>query len=285
MSLLEAAAKMGVRAIDWLGGDPLLRKDWYDLMKHARELGLTNNIWTSGIPLENKYTAKQAVEVTENGFISIHLDTLDERIYGQLHSGDPYRKIQSILKGVENVQSMGKNPENMINCITFTKLIAREIEKTIRYFHEKGMRTCLTQMCLTGLAKNHPEWLPTTEESKVACEMRDQIDYSSSQFSFCTMDVNKYYCGGIVCITVEGDVTPCSVIRKGMRNIHDSPIERIINEHKDELLLTRLRNPESMHGNCANCDNTDICWGCRATAYYDTGDLFGPDPRCYKNHR
>jgi radical SAM protein with 4Fe4S-binding SPASM domain len=283
--LLKAAARMEVRAIDWLGGDPLLKKDWYSLMRHARELGLINNIWTSGMPLANKGVARQAVEVTRGGFISVHLDTLDEGIYGQLHSGHPRQKIQSILAGIQNVQFLGKNPENMINCITLTKPVAGDVERTIRYFHEKGMRTCLTQVCGAGLARDHPEWIPEPGEIKAACETRDRIDYPSSQLSFCTMDVNKYYCGGIVCITVDGDVTPCSVIRKSVGNIHHSPIERIIEEHRDELLMTRLRSPEGMPETCAGCENSDICWGCRATAYYETGDIFGPDPKCYKNRR
>jgi radical SAM protein with 4Fe4S-binding SPASM domain len=276
---------MEVRAIDWLGGDPLLRRDWYDLMKYARKLGLINNIWTSGMPLADKTIAQQAVEVTGDGFISVHLDTLDEGIYRQLHNGDPQQKIQSLLKGVENVQSLGKNPENMFNCITFTRIVAEDVEKTIRHFYEEaGMRTCLTQMCGTGLAKNHPEWIPDHHEIKAAGEIRDKINYPGSRVSFCAMDVNKYHCGGTICITVDGDVTPCSVIRKSVGNIHGRSIESIIDEHRDELLMTRLRNPENLPGNCAGCENSGICWGCRATAYYEAGDLFGPDPKCYKKH-
>lgn len=119
IAILDSAAKMEVRAIDWLGGDPLLRKDWYELMKYALDKGLRNNIWTSGIPLENIDIAEKAVEVSQGGFISVHLDSLDEKIYAKLHKGNPKKKIATILKCVYNVQSMGKKPENMINCVTF----------------------------------------------------------------------------------------------------------------------------------------------------------------------
>ena len=47
-ALLDDAARLEVRAIDWLGGDPLARPDWHELMDYARGLGLTNNVWTSG---------------------------------------------------------------------------------------------------------------------------------------------------------------------------------------------------------------------------------------------
>jgi len=284
-AVMDSAAKMEVRALDWLGGDPLLRNDWYDLMKYAAERGLKNNIWTSGIPLANIEVARKVVEVSEGGFVSVHLDTLNETIYKKLHDGDPKQKITAILKGVDNLQALGKKPENMINCITFTKLVAGEdVKRTVRYFFEnKGMRTCLTQMCECGLALEHPDWTPTIQQIKEACESRDMSNYPKSGRSISTMDVNKFYCGGIVCVTVDGDVTPCSVIRKSFSNIHKTPLEKIIEEHRDELLLTHLRDPKNLPGHCASCEHNSVCWGCRATAYYEHGDLFAEDPKCWIN--
>jgi radical SAM protein with 4Fe4S-binding SPASM domain len=282
-TILAAAAKMRVRAIDWLGGDPLLRKDWFKLMSYAMKLGLKNNIWTSGIPLQNPDVAHQAVKVTYGGFISVHLDTLDEHLYKLLHAGDPNIQIKAILNGVENVQAFGKSPDQMFNCITFTKLAVNDVEKTIRYFYEKKeMKTCLTQMCPTGLAKDHPEWIPTKEDIRKACTIRDQINYPTSQFSFGSMDTSKYYCGGMICITVDGDVTPCSVIRKSVGNIHQIPLETIVEKYREELLWLRLRKPQNMLKECLDCKDNEVCWGCRAAAFYDQGNSSGKDPNCIK---
>ncbi len=285
MAVIDSAAGMKVRAIDWLGGDPLLRDGWYELMKYAVERGLKNNIWTSGIPLENIDVAKKAVEVSEGGFISVHLDSLDEMIYGKLHSGSPGKKIRAILKGVDNAQSLGKRPENMINCITFTKPVAGEdLRRTTEYFfNTKGMRTCLTQMCRTGLALDHPEWMPGIREIRDACGNRDAVNYYDSCLSMSTMDTNKFYCGGIICVTIEGDVTPCSVIRKGFGNIHEYPLEDIVDRYRDELLFVHLRDPANINGQCGRCENNSVCWGCRAMAYYETGDMLAPDPVCWNN--
>ncbi|MGA9048371.1 MAG: radical SAM protein [Dehalococcoidia bacterium] len=280
--IIDSAVKMGVRTIDWLGGDPLVRGDWYELMKYAADSRLTNNIWSSGIPLEDMDIARKAVEVTANGFISVHLDTLDETLYRQLHNGDARKKIQSILRGVENVRSLGKDPGQMINCITFTRPLASDVERTIQYFYaEKGVRTCLTQMCAAGLARHHLEWAPDAVETEAACKVRDVVNYPSSSVSFCTMDTNKYYCGGTICVTVDGDVTPCSVIRKSFGNIHGVPLEKIVKNEKESLLMIPLRDISNVSGQCSGCKNNSVCWGCRATAYYETGDLFGRDPKCY----
>lgn len=283
ISVLDSAARMEVRAIDWLGGDPLLRSDWYELMEYALGKGLKNNIWTSGIPLEDIEVARKAVRVSKGGFISVHLDSLDDVIYGRLHPGEPDKKIRSILKGVDNVQSSGKKTENMINCITFTKPVAGEdVKRTIRYFfEEKGMRTCLTQMCAAGLAREHGDWNPGIREIKEACEVRDEVNYPQSCASMSSMDANKFYCGGTICVTIDGDVTPCSVIRKGFGNIHESCLESIVEKNRNELLFTRLRDPGNTPSCCKSCKHNSVCWGCRAQAFYEYGDMLAPDPKCW----
>ena len=283
LAVVDAAADMGVRAIDWLGGDPLVRDDWYELMLHAQQQGLVNNIWTSGMPLQDAAVARKAVEVSHGGFISVHLDSLDEEIYAQLHTGNATSKIQAILAGVDNVQAMGKKPEHMVNCITFTRVVAGDAARTIRYFwQEKGMRTCLTQMCPTGLAEDRNDLVPTLQQIEAACTVRDEVNYPGSSLSICSMDTSKYYCGGIICVTVDGDVTPCSVIREGVGNIHEAPLQTIVEQHWHTLLFGGLRDGSMLPEDCRDCKHNAVCWGCRAAAYYASGDNCGMDPNCYR---
>ena len=278
--ILQEAKAAGVRAIDWLGGDPLMREDWYELACAARDLGLINNIWTSGIPLADTQVAQQVVQVTDGGFVSVHLDSLDEEIYRLLHTGDSRTKIQSVKKGIRNLLTAGKQPRDIVNCITFTRPLAgKDVERTIRYFSDQGIRTCLTQICMAGLGKEHPEWLPSGDEIRHAIGVRDRTDYPGSGLSMSTMDVNKYYCGGTVCVTVDGDVTPCSVIRQGFGNVNDLPLGEIISRHRSELLFLPVRERNNT-GRCRACKNQPVCWGCRATAFYTTGDLMADDPNC-----
>ena len=192
------------------------------------------------------------------------------------------QKIQAILQGVDNVQSFGKHPDHMINCITFTKPIAKDVENTIRYFFEKkGMRTCLTQLCPTGLAEDRLDLLPDRDDIKRACSIRDKINYPGSNLSISSMDTNKYYCGGIICITVGGDVTPCSVIRQGVGNIYSDSLEKIIEENREILLFTRMHDTKKLPERCTGCPNNVVCWGCRAAAFYTYGDVFAHDPNCH----
>jgi radical SAM protein with 4Fe4S-binding SPASM domain len=138
-------------------------------------------------------------------------------------------------------------------------------------------------MCLEGLAKKHLDWVPNIQEIQKACNIRDKINYPNSKVSMGTMDVNKFYCGGIVCITIDGDVTPCSVIRKSFGNIHDLPLDEIVNQNKKELLFMNLRSHKNLPSKCSSCENNSICWGCRAAAYYGHGDTCGNDPNCNRD--
>ena len=99
------------------------------------------------------------------------------------------------------------------------------------------MRTCLTQLCLTGLAKKHNKWVPSISEIKNACKIRDKINYPDSKISMSSMDTNKFYCGGIICVTIDGDVTPCSVIREGFGNIHEESLEKIVEKSLKDAAL------------------------------------------------
>lgn len=286
IAVIDAAAAMDVRTIDWLGGDPLVRDDWYELMLYARRQGLTNNIWTSGIPLQDEMVARRAVEVSRGGFISVHLDSLDEATYSRLHTGNAAHKIQAILAGVDRVQTAGKDPEEMVNCITFTRTVAGDAARTIRFFQEeKDMRTCLTQLCPTGLAEDRDDLMPSLEEIAHACAVRDEVNYPGSELSICSMDTDRYYCGGIICVTVDGDVTPCSVIRESVGNIHEEALQDIVDRHRDTLLFAELRSSDGLPEDCQECWHSAVCWGCRAAAYYATGDVCGPDPNCYRRKR
>ncbi|HDR72332.1 MAG TPA: radical SAM protein [Methanoculleus sp.] len=283
--VLEAAARMEVRAADWLGGDPLLRDDWEALMAHAADLGLASNIWTSGLPLADPGVAERAVAASEGGFVSVHLDTLDPAIYTTLHTGRAEEKIAAILSGIETLQELGKPPEQLVNCITLTTPVTgSDVRETIRFFWEElGMRTCLTLMATAGAAGGMEHWIPSREAVREAYECRNSTGYAGSDLALGPMDVSKFYCGGVVCVTIDGEVTPCSVIREGVGNIFREPFPAIVARHKATLLATPLRVAGSRAGACSRCAWGAVCWGCRASAYYASGDPMGEDPYCWRH--
>jgi len=287
-SLLNSAAKMGVRMIDWLGGDPLVRKDWYELCKYASNLGLINNIWTSGIPLANPEVARKAVEVSYKGFISTHLDTLDSDLYKLMHGGKQYEgnlnNIDLILNGIKNIMQAGKDPGAIVNCITYTTPLANGDSKAmISYFQEKfGIKTCLTLFNPVIHRTVNPLWEPNNDQIKDAYKHRDRTNYPNDP-SCGPMDVSKFYCGTVVCVTTEGWLVPCSVIRtKEFGNVHDEKLEFLVEKTRQRLLMLDFRDTSKLPGNCGSCSNSSNCFGCRSSAFYYNGDIMAEDPKCFQ---
>ena len=286
--LLDTASKLGVRMIDWLGGDPLVREDWYELCKYASNLGLINNIWTSGIPLANQSIAKKAVEVTKEGFISTHLDTFNPDLYNILHGGEGCnensKNIELILKGIKNILAEGKDASAIVNCITYTSPLAEgDAKNMISYMQEEfNIKTCLTLFNPVIHRNTNAFWEPSISQIKDAFSHRDKVNYPDDP-SCGPMDVSKFYCGTVICITSDGWLTPCSVIRtQEFGNVNDEKLEMLIERKERKLLLLDFRDPSKLPGNCRNCDNNSHCFGCRSSAYYYEGDILAADPKCYQ---
>jgi MoaA/NifB/PqqE/SkfB family radical SAM enzyme len=239
-SLLNDAAALGIRAIDWLGGDPLVRSDWNELMQYARSLGMINNVWTSGLPLRNKQIAAQVCEVTDGGFVSVHVDSITPEVYARLHRGGNDHYIHAIVEGVDNMLALGKPAESMINCITFTAQQSPEDAiRTMRWwFEEKGLRTCLTMFNPAGKGAEWRALEPDLAEIQQVYIERDRINYDNDNISIAAMDTDKYYCGTMATVTFTGDVTPCSVIREGVGNIRATPFSEIIAKHGPAPTIT-----------------------------------------------
>ncbi|MFW9876071.1 MAG: radical SAM/SPASM domain-containing protein [Candidatus Thorarchaeota archaeon] len=286
--LLDSAAKLEIKMIDWLGGDPLLREDWYELCIYAKELGLINNIWTSGIPLADSNTAKKVVEITNGGFISTHLDTINQKIYDILHGGNDkllcQQNIALILKGIKNVIKEGKNSGSIVNCITFTTPLADgDARNMISFMQEKfGVKTCLTLFNPVIHRNSNNTWEPTLRQIYDTFSHRDKINYPHDP-SCGPMDVSKFYCGTVICVKADGWVTPCSVIRtKEFGNVNEESLETIIEKNKNRLLHLDFRDTSKLPGNCGSCANNIACFGCRSSAHYYNGDIMAADPKCYR---
>ena len=283
--LIDEAGALEIKMIDWLGGDPLLRDDWYELMKYANEQKLANNLWTSGTFLEDAEVAERVVETTKDGYVSVHLDSLDQNIFKQLHQRNAEQTIHKVLKGVENLLSLGKSPDNILNCITYTsRQPPEDVKKTIKWFWEqKGVRTCLVLFKPAGFGGEMPELKPRREQIKEVFEYRDRLNYPESGYQLGVQDVNKFYCGTMFCVTVEGRVTPCSVIREGVASVHQESLEQIVSEHLNFLIASEMHTIQNLPPGCRECHNSQVCWGCRANAWYYASDIQAADPDCWLN--
>jgi radical SAM protein len=82
---------------------------------------------------------------------------------------------------------------------------------------------------------------------------------------------------GFMFVSHRGQVTPSGFLPISAGNVrHRSPVEI----YRCSPLFRRLRDPEALRGKCGRCDFREVCGGSRARAYAVSGDHLGSDPSC-----
>lgn len=79
-------------------------------------------------------------------------------------------------------------------------------------------------------------------------------------------------------IMPDGTVYPCRRLPIPIGNVLSDGFYKIWYESE---VLWRLRNPQNLSGKCNNCTLLTQCRGCRAMAYFTTGDYMAEDPQCW----
>jgi len=78
-------------------------------------------------------------------------------------------------------------------------------------------------------------------------------------------------------LTASGDLLPCVPAPVRLGNLLEQSLEEIWVHNE---LLNYIRNRRGLNGYCEICAYSNLCGGCRYTAYIAHGDWLGPDASC-----
>jgi radical SAM protein len=81
---------------------------------------------------------------------------------------------------------------------------------------------------------------------------------------------------GILFVAHDGEINPAGFLPLPLGNVRDQAIATI---YRDDPLLRKIRNAE-FTGRCGRCEFADLCGGSRARAFAASGDPLGEDPAC-----
>ena len=285
--ILLDAKKLEITAIEWLGGEPLIRDSIFEHMKYSQNLGFRNNIWTGGLPLSNEKILWNTAKYAEPGLISIHLSTVDPMIYEKLHPNRDRRDLEKIIKAVEKLIEIGYSPNNILNSVTYTGLqTSEDMIKTIDFFEDKFSVKTSLNIYHTYLRP----YISDDELSKFIPDKKEVVkvykryakQYNVKQLPMNC--VNKQYCSATVAVLCDGSVTPCATIRmKQAPNIHaDGSFYDIVNENRDYLIIKKLKDKKNLNEDCKSCSLSDECFGCRSRSFAAGNGIYGKDPRCFR---
>ena len=82
---------------------------------------------------------------------------------------------------------------------------------------------------------------------------------------------------GVMFISHIGEVYPAGFLPLVAGHVRrDDPVE----VYRESPLFLSLRDPDQWQGKCGLCEYRKVCMGCRARAFYETGDVMGEEPYC-----
>ena len=86
--------------------------------------------------------------------------------------------------------------------------------------------------------------------------------------------------GTWIAVNAEGDVSVCPVLLDVLSagNVRDKPLDRLV---AGSELFERILDRGRLKGKCGRCRYQYTCGGCRAMAFFHTGDVLESDPTCF----
>jgi len=273
------------------GGEPLLRKDIFDLSRHASRKGMMVLLGTNACLINDDVARK----LKDNGFsgIGISLDSIHPDVH------DSIRGMKGSWKGaIEGMKACKRQGLEIQIQTTVFKKNYDEIPELVAFANEMGARvfnlfflvctgrgqdiTDITseqyEDALKQIYKLHNQYEGTMLVSAKCAPHYRRIAYEMNPESALV----KYYSGGCPAgtnycrITPEGNVTPCPYMDTPCGNLKEKSFEEIWN---NSGILKELRESE-LKGRCGECEFESMCKGCRARALVTTGDQMEEDSWC-----
>lgn len=291
-TLLNQIKTAGFKLIIFSGGEPLVRKDIFELILYAKEIGLIPVLGTNGILL----TEDMCKKLKNSGLsgLAVSLDSTDSYYH------DKFRNLSGAWKksvqGIKN--SIDSGIRVQIN-MTLTKNNIKDFEKMADFAEEIEAHALHPFFLVpTGRGKDIEEdsiksssyfnMIKTVldKQKKVTIELKPTC---APQFMPMAKDLEipmRYSRGCLAgisycCILPNGEVHICPYLAVSIGNVRETSFDKLWKESK---IFNELRDYSKYEGRCGACNSVDICGGCRARAYYySNGNYMAEEPWCYKN--
>jgi radical SAM protein with 4Fe4S-binding SPASM domain len=299
LAVLGEMVELGTEMVILTGGEPLLRKDIYQIARTASERGLWVVMGTNGV-LVNDRVAKKMVECGIRG-VGISIDSTDPERHDAFRGGpDSWRHSMKALEvcrehGLQVLVQTTVMAENRDEVPAMLDM-ARDLGAWSfnLYFLVRTGRACdtrqdgpemheldaaATEELLGDLVSYQEEYKPMLVRSKCAPHFK-RIAYEKG---LAGLESGGCMAGTQYCrITPEGDVTPCPYMDAVAGNVRDRGFAAV---WRGSQVLGELRDLEQLKGRCGACEYKELCGGCRCRAYAATGDYLTEDPACLHEPR
>jgi len=286
-ALIDEMRALGTEMLILTGGEPLLRKDIYDIATYASERGIWVVMGTNGVLVTDKVVHRM-MECGVKG-VGISIDSMDPEKHDGFRGGP--KSWEYSVRALEICRAYGLE---VLVQTTITESNYHEIPQLIDFAREKGawsfnlyflvqtgrgqemndLSPQRTEAMLTDLAEVQTEYRPMLVRSKCAPHFK-RIAFERA--------LGGLESGGCMAgtqygrITPEGDVTPCPYMTVVAGNIRRKSLTEIWHTAP---VFVELRDLKQLKGRCGDCEFKELCGGCRCRAFAAYGDYMQEDPAC-----
>ena len=299
-ALIDTFPEVGDPIVIFTGGDPMMRPDVYELIAHARGLGLTCAFAPNGTLI----TAENAARLRDCGVsrCSISIDGADAE------SHDAFRQVpgafEASLRGIGHLKAAGLpfqiNTTVTRSNLTSFKRIFELCERLgasawhIFLLVPMGRAAGLANEVIT--AEEYEDvlhWLyefrkGTSMHLKATCAphyyriMRQRAHEEGKAVTPETFGMDAMTRGclggtGFCFISHVGRVQPCGYLELDCGNVRETPFPQI---WRESAYFRQFRDQEAYAGKCGVCEYHRVCGGCRARAHSLSGNHLGEEPLC-----
>ena len=302
-NLVNRVHDFGATFIGITGGEPLLRKDLFKIVKYAKDVGLEVSIITDG-HLANDSVVDSIVKNEMR--VSISFDGTEE-VNDRIRGKGAYKSAIALTKKLAGT--------GLLDCLVYTfanvaENLTNVTEADFRHVNDIATEHGARWVVYHGLVpyssdKNCLKADPSPAQYEWAMnKLYDlSIEYNKKPYInvyvpfyariakqrglenfdewYNDFFLGKCWFGRFMSIAENGDAIPCSyndVYRFG--NVKDKSLREIWSGMQTSKFFSKARNKANIKGKCGVCEYKDVCGGCRTAALFYTGDLLESDPRC-----
>jgi AdoMet-dependent heme synthase len=308
LELIDHLKEFGSPILVFTGGDPMMRRDLFDLIEYASSKGLRCSLTPTATALPTVDKLKKAQQA---GIRRLAL-SLDAPAPGP---HDAFRQVpgswERTMQILHNARKVGLSAQ--VNT-TVSRFNLDRLPEMIPFIEEVGaVQWSLFFLVPTGRAQM--KWMITPEEHervfhwlydlsgkapfdikataapmyrRVAIERKraeqaqgEPVSFQGAGFQYAdglhrpVKGVNDG--NGFLFISHKGDIMPSGFLPISAGNTRTDDVVAVYRDHK---IFKDLRNSSLLKGKCGVCSYRDICGGQRGRAYGVTGDYLETDPAC-----
>jgi heme b synthase len=282
------------------GGEPLLRKDVYEIARYGTDRGLRVVLATNGTLVTPeiaqclKGAGIQRISVSidgsdaathddfrgESGSFDASLRALtymgDAGIGYQINTTITKRNIEQIPGILDLALKLGTDalhifllvPTGRGKEIKDDEIPPEEYEQVLNWFYDQ-QKTVPIQLKATCA----PHYFRIMRQRA----NKEGIKITPETHGFEAMTRGCLAGSGFCFVSHTGDVNPCGYLPVLAGNIRQQSFKDI---WENSTLFNDLRDVRNLKGKCGICEYREVCGGCRARAYAATGDYMDEEPYC-----